>query len=317
GSGNAAAVWLASGRSLAVLFWVVVGVAVLMFLVSIVRNVMAATLILAGGLKSRILPRQLLANGFNAAAAALLLFWLYSIVPFDFAAVALGMRVAILAALAGVMVVFSRKLTYWHSAWRVSVESVLSNGGSPVEAREEARRNLGSGLEPWDIHLQECLVPDNAAYAGKSLHELAIPSRFGSVVVEVERNGHSIVSPGPQMRLYPGDKLSLLGENAEIEQARAFLESKEGGARFGETFSRVVLEPVAVGKSPRTGKSFIELAIVQETGVRVVGIQRGEQRIINPTGSEVLREGDGLLLMGTLEQVRYFNRWLAGEGEKK
>jgi len=48
------------------------------------------------------------------------------------------------------------------------------------------------------------------------------------------------------------------------------------------------------------------------TGVRVAGIQRDGRRILNPAGGEHLREGDNLLLIGTLAKIRQFRQWFAG-----
>ncbi|MDR2429665.1 MAG: cation:proton antiporter [Puniceicoccales bacterium] len=314
GEGTALLSWLAAGKSLQWLFWgVVVGV-VLMFLLSVVRNVWATTPVLAKGLASPALPRKMIAQGFNVVALVVLGCWLYSILPFELEAVSLGARVAILAGTAALVAIFSRRLIYWHSAWRVSMEAVLS-GGAPVapdNAHAVARQHLDLGLEAWAIHLQDCVLPDNAACAGKPLSELAIPTRFGGSIIEIERNGHSVLTPKPDMQLYPGDKVLLLGKDSELAATRKFLESRAPQAPSDETFNSVVLESCHVRKSPHSGRRLAELGITQATGVRLVGIQRGAVRITNPTGSDTIEEGDHLLLVGTLEQSRRFARWLDG-----
>ncbi|MDR2512499.1 MAG: cation:proton antiporter [Puniceicoccales bacterium] len=305
--------WLADGLTLPFIFWAMSGVIVLMFLVSIWRNVDAVIMMLVINFE-RPLPRSLLTQGFRGAAIVVLLFWLYSILPsISWALFSFWASAGIILAIMAVVLLLSRRLIYWHSAWRASIEAVLSSGkASEAEAREEARRAMNLGLGNWDLHLQDCVVPLGTACAGAALSELAIPTRFGSVVIEVERNGHSILDPGPETRLYPGDKVLLLGKEAEIGQTRAFLEAKgvadEGADRVA---ARAVLETCVVQAGPRTDKSLAELGIARNTGVRIVGIQRDGARIINPTGREILRDGDGLLFVGTLEQTRQFTRWLA------
>lgn len=312
GDTTALLTWLAAGKSLEWIFWGIVSGIVLMFLLSIVRNVWATTPILAKGLASPALPRRVIAQGFNMVALVVLGFWIYSILPFELEAVSLGARVAILAGTVVIVAVFSRRLIYWHSAWRVSMETVLS-GGAPViadTAHAVARHHLDQGLESWAIHLQDCVLPDNAACAGKPLSELAIPTRFGGSIIEVERNGHSILTPKPDMHLYPGDKVLLLGKDSEIAATRKFLESRAAQEPSDEAFNNVVLESCHVNNSPHSGKRLSELGITQATGVRLVGIQRGDVRITNPTGADTLQEGDHLLLVGTLDQSRRFARWL-------
>jgi CPA2 family monovalent cation:H+ antiporter-2 len=313
---NAAAeavLWAVNSVVPLAVFWVGVGVVAAMFLVSICRSANAVILIFARSFEGPYLPRKLLERAFQAAAVLAGLFWIYSILPgawreTTLRGVTLPMRLVLLVVAAAVVWLFSRKLIHWHEAWRGTVAEVLSGGGSPTETREEARHEMGRGLESWDIHLQDCVLPENAACAGESLRDLAIPARFGGAVSEIERNGYCIHSPGPETRLYPGDKVLLLGKEAEISKARAFLMKK--GVLETDAPGHVVLETYAVEASPRAGKSFAELGVARRTGVRVVGILRGEQRIINPGGDELLLNGDDLLLAGTIEQARAFAKWL-------
>ena len=60
----------------------------------------------------------------------------------------------------------------------------------------------------------------------------------------------------------------------------------------------------------RTGQALSELQIPRNTGVRVIGIARAEEKILVPQAAEVLRPGDRLLGLGTLDQLRQFRRWL-------
>ena len=299
------------------IFWVLIAIAALVPLVALWRNIAAVSLILAEHWESRFLPRTLLVQGVKALAAVGLGFWIYPILPDEVKAFSLWARLGILVGIAVVIVVFSRRLILWHSAWRSSVEEVLSNSSSPREERAEARANLDRGLIAWDIHLEDCVIPDNSEFSGRNLHSLAIPVRFGISVVEIERNGHSILSPGPEMQIFPGDRLLLLGKGDQIAEAREFLTEKKGAALPAETFEHAILETCRVDQSPHSGKSFSELGVGQKTGVRIVGIEREGRRIINPSGVEILQEGDSLLLVGTMGQVRRFADWLAGGAKAK
>ena len=309
--------WLVDGLALPLIFWAVAGVVILMFLISIWRNVEAVIMILARSFERPYLPRLLLTQAFRGIAFIGLLSWFYSILPsINWAFFSFWVCAGLLLVIVVVVLVFLRKLICWHSGWRVSIENVLSSGkASEAEAREEARRAMNLGLESWELHLQDCLMPADAACAGAALSELAIPARFGCVVIEVERNGYSILDPGPETRLYPGDKVLLLGKETEIGQTRIFLEAKSACvADQDRVAARAVLGIGVVQSGPHMGKSLADLGIARNTGVRIVGIQRGGERIINPTGREILRDGDGLLIVGTLEQTRQFAKWLAGDG---
>lgn len=56
-----------------------------------------------------------------------------------------------------------------------------------------------------------------------SLQELRLPSRFGVQVITVNRNNEVIVGPPADFRLYPGDKVLLIGENKAVEKFRKYL----------------------------------------------------------------------------------------------
>jgi CPA2 family monovalent cation:H+ antiporter-2 len=212
-----------------------------------------------------------------------------------------------------VVTVFSRRLIYWHSEWQTSVREVLADTRGDVgEVRAHARAALGESLNGWDLSLGDCTVPDGAAYVGQTLAELSIPARFGCSVVEIDRNGHAITAPGAGIALFPGDRLLLLGQLAQVEAARGFLASADSAASGVDALEPAVLDTCTV-PAARAGRSLADLRIATRTGVRVVGIHRGEQRILNPTGDQVVEAGDALLLIGTLPRVRALRKWLSGD----
>jgi CPA2 family monovalent cation:H+ antiporter-2 len=64
------------------------------------------------------------------------------------------------------------------------------------------------------------------------------------------------------------------------------------------------LEEVALSEgTPHAGRSIADLAIRQQFGCSIVGIERRGFAILNPSRDEVLYSGDRLLLLGTPEQV--------------
>lgn len=221
-----------------------------------------------------------------------------------------------LAAVAAIAV-FSRKLIYWHSTWQHSVNEVLaghSHAAGPAGGAD--REALSHLLETWDMHLHECIVPAGAPYARQSLAELQIPGRFGCLVVEVERNRFAITQPSFDFVCYPGDKLLLLGRAAEIESACAFLEGEADTAEQSPDFERAVLESFVVPGDGAAGKTLGELQVARRTGVRVLGIDRHDARILIPHATEVLRPGDRLLGLGTLDQLQSFRSWLAHKPQR-
>ncbi|ACB77845.1 cation:proton antiporter [Opitutus terrae] len=296
-------------------FWGVITVVVLIPLLAIWRNCATVAMILGESIERRRLPRALVERSVKAFALLLMGYWLYAIVPHD-ALPRWGWLVV--AGIAAVFVgVFSRRLVYWHSEWQSSMREVLAdNRGNIDENRALARATLGESLSEWNLNLSEVVVPDTATYAGQTLAELSIPARTGCSVVEIERNGYPIPSPGPGLAVFAGDKLLLLGDAAQLASASKVLSAAQPRPHDAEGFEAAILETCRVS-AHRAGQTLAELNIARRTGVRVVGIQRGEQRILNPTAQERLEEGDGLLVIGTLTKIREFRRWFAGTGEPR
>jgi CPA2 family monovalent cation:H+ antiporter-2 len=121
-----------------------------------------------------------------------------------------------------------------------------------------------------------------------------------------------MTAPGAGITLFPGDRLLLLGQPAQVDAAREFLAATESDARGVDALEPAVLDTCTV-PAARAGRSLADLRLASRTGVRVVGIHRGEQRILNPAGDQVLEEGDALLLIGTLPRIRALRKWLSGD----
>ncbi|MGH7947584.1 MAG: TrkA C-terminal domain-containing protein, partial [Opitutaceae bacterium] len=308
--------WIASASlgarieptTLAYSFWGVVTILVLVPLVAIWRNGGALAMLLAEAWESNWLPRIVIERVLKGTILIGLASWLYLILPlatftkWGWAVIAVGAAM--------IVAVFSRRLIYWHSQWQTSVQEVLADDArSPRERREQARASLGESLGDWAVVLADCLVPDAAPYAGKTLADLAIRARFGCSIIEVTRNGHSISAPAASFAIFPGDALLILGEPGHISAARAFLESRSDARTAEEAADGGVLDTCRV-TTRRAGNTLAELQVAPRTGVRIVGIQRGDERLINPGADERLRDGDDLLVFGTLPKIRQFRHWL-------
>lgn len=302
------ATWL-SADTLRIGFWSALGLFVLVPLFAVWRNIAALSAIMAEAWQMPALPAGFLQTSLKMSAAIALGAWLYALLPLQDLS---GIGWIVIASLAAVIVaIFSRKLIYWHSTWQVSVNEVLAGHGHAAGPEGGADRDaLAERLETWELELHECTVPHGAAYAGRSLTELQMPARFGCFVVEVERNNFALTHPSPELTCFPGDRLLLLGPAAQIERARAFLEGEETTNSHIPDFDRAVLESFTVPAEGPIERPLGQLQIARKTGVRLLGIARAGQKILVPQATEVLRPGDRLLGLGTLDQLQQFRTWL-------
>jgi Kef-type K+ transport system membrane component KefB/Trk K+ transport system NAD-binding subunit len=148
---------------------------------------------------------------------------------------------------------------------------------------------------PWPMTLEEVRLRPGSPAGGKHLGELALRARTGATLVAVDRSGQSHFDPDVDFMLLPGDRLVLLGSYESLERAEELLaprraEEPQAGFQIGE-----VRFPDASGW---IGHSLADLDLRHRIGLSVIGIRRGEQRIVSPPPDTELQAGDILVVLG-------------------
>ena len=292
--------------SLRLAFWTVIGIAVLIPLVSIWRNISALSLIfgeIAGSGKR--VSAGVAVTAVRVVGAVGLSYWLVGVFPIDDVTHWSWLIVVVILVIA--LAVSHRRLVYWHSEWQHALEQSFASSSVPLD---QVRRWMGESSR-WSLHVQEHTVSDRALCVGRSIGELGLRSRHGCTIAEINRQGYLIVAPSPDDRLFPGDQLLILGEDSAIKRAREELDrTRDDGAA---DLQEAILETVEVVEGPRIGRTLAELQIPLHTDVLVFGIDRMDRRMTNPSGSETIEMGDRLLVLGTPKRLRRFRDWLKGE----
>jgi CPA2 family monovalent cation:H+ antiporter-2 len=297
-----------------VIFWLVLSLLVLAPLVAIWRNCSALALLYAQVATAR-RPREAalrpaVETGLKALVGAGMFVWLASILPVEGSGKWL-LLASVLLALAALLV-WRRKLIYWHSELEIELKDVLDEAGGRASATSAPWIEPG---DEWKLTMLDCVLPDLAACQGKSLHELGLRARFGCTVVGIERQGFAISLPAPEAVLYPRDKVLLLGAPAHVAAGRDFLMQPSETAG-GATFEDVRVETVKLPAwSQAAGRTLAEAGPAKIFGVQVEGIRRGGVRILSPGADERLQAGDEVLVLGAPEPLRGFKAWLQAEPE--
>ncbi len=176
-----------------------------------------------------------------------------------------------------------------------------------ADASEQAVDALGGAADsihqahPWDVTLDEVRVGSDSLAAGRRLQDLTLRSRTGASVIAVDRGGRSLFDLGPDFQVYPGDRLVLVGPAEALARARELLQAPAFDESATPPFR---INEVRVGEeSAWAGLSLAALDLRGRFGVNVIGIQRGEDRIVAPEPHEVLQAGDRLVIAGPQEAV--------------
>lgn len=172
-----------------------------------------------------------------------------------------------------------------------------------LDAAEQAVDLLTTAREaifdqaPWPMTLEEIRLRPGSPAGGKRLGELALRSRTGATLVAVDRSGQSHFDPDADFLLLPGDRLVLLGSHESLVQVGDLLaprmnqeDSEQEGFQIGE-----VSFPEASGW---VGRTLAALDLRQRIGLSVIGIRRGDQRIVSPSPDTMLEAGDVLVVLG-------------------
>lgn len=117
---------------------------------------------------------------------------------------------------------------------------------------------------------------------------------------------------------------------AQVSLKETFDAPPPGGGHGGHTPApaqgpaAIALPPAAAletveiaGDSPAAGVTLRHLGLRQSTGANIVGIERGQESLINPDPDETLRPGDRVLLIGRPTQIAAAKPKLVADGAAK
>ena len=162
-------------------------------------------------------------------------------------------------------------------------------------------------LTPWDAHLIDLRVPQEASFCGIPLHVLAWREKYGINIVYIKRGEILIPTPGRNEMLLPFDEIGLI---ATDDQMKTFTPIFEGGNISGSipyNISDIALQKIVVNEHTHLkGHSIRSSAIREQTHGLVVGIERGKTRILNPDSTIILEWNDIIWIVGNWKMIQKF-----------
>ncbi len=186
-----------------------------------------------------------------------------------------------------VMVIFSRRLQSFYN--KLEARFMLNLN---------ARENSTPKILPWDTHLTEVTVAPESSLVGKSLIDLKIREQYGVSIAMIERGKISIPTPNRDERLYPNDKLLIIGTDEQLAEVKPLFEGVID-ERLSFTKQDMSLQKVVVNsKSKIYGQSIRESGIREQTQGLVVGVERKGDRILNPNSDLVFENDDIVWIVG-------------------
>ncbi len=165
--------------------------------------------------------RAIIANTLTIAGAAMLILWLLllSVTVLPPWPVLLFFTV-----LAVVLVAIQ-----WKTMIRVYANAQVALRETLSRPRTEQDADLNAGpINPIlrEASLETITLPKGSPAAGLLIRELQLRTKTGASVVGIQRDGTSLVNPGPDDDLQPGDQVLLIGTRAHLDNASQLLMGK-------------------------------------------------------------------------------------------
>lgn len=212
-----------------------------------------------------------------------------------------------------VLVVFSKRIQTLYHRLEGRFLSNLNAREIAAEAEEARSTNLlqkqfqtESNLTPWDAHMVDLEVNQQAEYIGKTLAELAWRERYGINIAYIKRGDKLIYAPGRNNKLLPFDQVGIIATDDQMQQFKPVFDATESlSAIDHHSVEDIILQKIVVDEHTRLkGVSIRDSGIRERTNGLVIGIERGRERILNPDSTTILEWGDVVWVVGDRRKIQ-------------
>ena len=213
----------------------------------------------------------------------------------------IGIGVVIAVAVVALILILREDLTQYsrletHFLTNLNLREEVAKKHHPLKT------SFNSEFNNKDIELTSVVVSPYSRYIGKSLGELSFRQEFGVNVVAIVRGDLKIYIPKSSERIYPQDKLAVVGTDGQLQKFRDEIESPQGVPGTEEMYQEMNLHSFTVNEAFHfLDKSIVQSRLGEKYDSIVVAIERN--------GELVPLDKDATFLLGDLV-------WFVGEREK-
>lgn len=237
---------------------------------------------------------------FRMAIAASILFYICNYLARFANAIVITLAVVVI-----VLMVLSRKLK--SRSIRIERRFIQNLNSRDIAAQVSGQRRplFENKLIDRDIHISDFDIPEDSRWAGQTLKQLRLGTRFGIHVSSILRGHQRINIPGGDAIIFPGDRLQAIGND---EQLQAF----ERAVR-GETVPEdpnieqreMRLQKMRLSsKCPFIGKTLAESGIREDYGCMLVGVEEGQENLTAINPKRRFQQGDTIWVVGEKDSIK-------------
>ena len=188
----------------------------------------------------------------------------------------------------------------WKKIYRKLENRMITNLGA-----RENEDELPRALAPWDAHLTTLEVMPHSPLVGMTYAEAMVREKFGVMIATMQRGSKVTMAPASEERLYPFDRLSVIGADREIDIFREQITPRETeqdsnqSAPHHYTLHRIFIS----AESRLNGVTLRDSRLKENAKSLVVGLERGGERILNPDSNLEILGGDILWILGDTRKL--------------
>lgn len=174
-----------------------------------------------------------------------------------------------------------------------SIEEKFMNNLNERELRRSGRNNNIIS----NLHLAFMNVGYGCPFVGMKLADSGLRSRYGISVASIQRGNSTIVVPAGNVRIFPGDILSVIGTEDEIQRLLPLVEVEQSGEDSVTKATDMKLTSVMLSdESPLIGKTVAQSELSTRYSALLVSLMRDDAFITPGSGTE-FRSGDVIWLV--------------------
>jgi CPA2 family monovalent cation:H+ antiporter-2 len=216
---------------------------------------------------------------------------------------------------------FSTVLVFWIFTSRIRrfYQRIENRFVSNFNAREVAAANgdsmsaqvtrntaiIQSTLGAWDAHISELEVQPDADYIATPLSELTWREKYGVNVVYIKRGDKLIHTPDRNSKLLPFDRVGIISTDEQMQQFKPVFDKVDVASVNDVDTNDIVLQRIIVDEHARLkGLDIRSSGIRERTNGLVIGIERRDERILNPESTLVFEWGDIVWIVGERKKIQ-------------
>jgi di/tricarboxylate transporter len=164
----------------------------------------------------------------------------------------------------------------------------------------DRRTDLQQGEQDARQYSVEMLVAANSPIDGKTIEQAGLRNLPGAYLMEIDRNGETIVAVGPEQILRGNDRLIFVGvvdSVVDLQKIRGLAPASDQVFKLDEPRpNRRLVEAVVSDQSPLLRRTIREGRFRTRYNAVVIAVHRGGKHLTKKIGDIILHPGDTLLL---------------------